>query len=187
MYKVTIRVNFGRNGFIKSTTKRTVGASALITTTTTTITTTTTTTAKTKSTTTTSSPSPVTHLQARWRSQLPETETPLLRSWNRKWWRRLNFRHRCQQKLLTGWWGNDQWAYAFITHGIYGLPTYIAFSLHKYVCRTLFNEFQDNDLLLFFSSPPGGATPGGKTQQVDPRDGWVCQTCTLLNIPTRPG
>ena len=27
----------------------------------------------------------------------------------------------------------------------------------------------------------------GKTQQVDPRDGWVCPSCTLLNVPTRPG
>jgi len=24
-----------------------------------------------------------------------------------------------------------------------------------------------------------------KTQQVDPRDGWICPCCTLLNIPTR--
>ena len=30
-------------------------------------------------------------------------------------------------------------------------------------------------------------TAPGKTQQVDPRDGWVCPSCTLLNIPTRPG
>jgi hypothetical protein len=71
------------------------------------------------------------------------------------------------------------------------LPTLLSLYISMYVGHglifTLFNEFQDNDLLLFFSSPPGGATPGGKTQQVDPRDGWVCPTCTLLNIPTRPG
>ena len=37
--------------------------------------------------------------------------------------------------------------------------------------------------------PPQPETIGvaGKTQQVDPRDGWVCPSCTLLNVPTRPG
>jgi hypothetical protein len=29
--------------------------------------------------------------------------------------------------------------------------------------------------------------PAGKTQRVDPRDGWECLSCTLLNEPTRPG
>ena len=27
----------------------------------------------------------------------------------------------------------------------------------------------------------------GKTQRVNPKDGWECPTCTLLNEPTRPG
>lgn len=31
------------------------------------------------------------------------------------------------------------------------------------------------------------AGPSGKTQRVNPRDGWECPTCTLLNEPTRPG
>lgn len=31
------------------------------------------------------------------------------------------------------------------------------------------------------------ANPTGKTQRVDPRDGWECPTCTLLNEPKRPG
>ena len=29
--------------------------------------------------------------------------------------------------------------------------------------------------------------PSGKSQRVDPRDGWECPTCTLLNEPKRPG
>ncbi len=29
--------------------------------------------------------------------------------------------------------------------------------------------------------------PPGKTQRLDPRDGWECPTCTLQNEPTRPG
>ena len=41
------------------------------------------------------------------------------------------------------------------------------------------------------SSPAVNATPqpgpSGKSQRVDPRDGWECPTCTLLNEPKRPG
>ena len=29
--------------------------------------------------------------------------------------------------------------------------------------------------------------PPGKSQKVDPRDGWECPTCTLQNPPNRPG
>ena len=29
--------------------------------------------------------------------------------------------------------------------------------------------------------------PSGKTQKINPRDGWQCPTCTLLNEPKRPG
>ena len=29
--------------------------------------------------------------------------------------------------------------------------------------------------------------PSGKTQRVDPRDGWECPSCTFLNEPKRPG
>ena len=32
-----------------------------------------------------------------------------------------------------------------------------------------------------------GQKPAGKTQRVNPRDGWECPTCTLLNEPHRPG
>lgn len=35
------------------------------------------------------------------------------------------------------------------------------------------------------TSPQPG--PSGKKQRVNPRDGWECPTCTLLNEPTRPG
>ena len=36
---------------------------------------------------------------------------------------------------------------------------------------------------------PTGPKPGpsGKTQRVDPRDGWECPSCTFLNEPKRPG
>ena len=36
------------------------------------------------------------------------------------------------------------------------------------------------------TQPIPNANPG-KTQKVNPRDGWVCPTCTLLNEPNRPG
>ena len=29
--------------------------------------------------------------------------------------------------------------------------------------------------------------PTGKSQRVNPKDGWECPTCTLLNEPKRPG
>ena len=34
---------------------------------------------------------------------------------------------------------------------------------------------------------PLAVAAAGKTQRVDPRDGWECPTCTLLNEPVRPG
>ena len=37
------------------------------------------------------------------------------------------------------------------------------------------------------TSPPQPGGPSGKTQRVNPRDGWECPTCTLLNEPKRPG
>ena len=32
-----------------------------------------------------------------------------------------------------------------------------------------------------------GQKPAGKTQRVNPRDGWECPSCTFLNEPHRPG
>ena len=37
------------------------------------------------------------------------------------------------------------------------------------------------------STKPDNTAVAGKTQRVNPRDGWECPTCTLLNEPTRPG
>ena len=44
---------------------------------------------------------------------------------------------------------------------------------------------KDNKNALKEQKEPVG--PPGKTQKVDPRDGWECPTCTLLNEPKRPG
>ena len=44
---------------------------------------------------------------------------------------------------------------------------------------------KDNKNVLKEQKEPVG--PPGKTQKVDPRDGWECPTCTLLNEPKRPG
>ena len=37
------------------------------------------------------------------------------------------------------------------------------------------------------TAPSPQAGPSGKTQRVNPKDGWECPTCTLLNEPKRPG
>jgi hypothetical protein len=53
--------------------------------------------------------------------------------------------------------------------------------------KSNFKSKNYNCSLCFSPSPILVIGAPGKTQQVDPRDGWVCPSCTLLNVPTRPG